>query len=97
MEETENQFRTLPITVLLEVDVIGTSSKCCHLRKHEVLQHRYVTSGINCNSSAVFLTPSCYSYDAAELLQLLQNYNGCCRTVTIAAQVLRSLQNSYDC
>jgi len=102
MEESANHFRTLSIsprciTVLLEADVIGTYSKCCQLRKHEVLQHHYVTFCSNCNSSVAFLTPSCYSYDAAEMLLLLQNCNGCCRTVTFAAEILRSLQNCYGC
>jgi hypothetical protein len=62
---------------LLEVDVIGKSSKCCQLRKQEVLQDHYVTSGSNCNSSPAVLTPHCCSYDAAELLQLLKNCYGC--------------------
>jgi hypothetical protein len=82
-------------TVLLEVDIIGTHSKCCQLRKHEVLQHHYVTFRRNCNSSAAFITPNCYSYDAAELLQLLQNCYSRCRTVTVAAELSHLLQNSY--
>ena len=90
MEETLNQFRTLPInlrciTVLLEADVIGTSSKCCQLRKQEVLRHYCVRPGSNCNSSAAFLTPNCCSYDTAELLRLLQNCHSCCRTLAVAA------------
>ena len=59
MEATANQFTTLPIslyytTVLLEVDFIGRSSKYCQLLEQEFLQHHYVTSGSNCNSSAAF-------------------------------------------
>ena len=102
MEEAANQFRTVPIglcciTVLLELDVIGTSSKCCQLRKQEFLMHQCVTSGSICNSFTVFLTPNCCSYDAAELLQSLQNCNGCCGTVTVAAELWRLLQNCQSC
>jgi hypothetical protein len=52
----------------------------------------YVTSDSNCNSSAAFLTPNCYSYVAAELLQLMQ------KTVTVDAENrYRLLQNCYSC